>query len=127
MSKIGERLAQEVERIGGVTMTAQALEVARNTLYNWMEKENIPVNKLLELGRLGADVSFILSGARTLPPLPSEPTPEDPLARRKAMVKMMVDQISDEKGLDEIQVEIEKIEQIRELKREVAELRQKTG
>ncbi|BBL73701.1 hypothetical protein MishRS11D_07990 [Methylomagnum ishizawai] len=60
------------------------------------------------------------------PPLP-EPTPEDPLARRKAMLKLLVDQIDDEKGLDEIQVEIEKIEQMRELKREVAELRRKAG
>ncbi|KAB2927396.1 MAG: bacteriophage CI repressor [Candidatus Contendobacter sp.] len=73
MSKIGigERLAEEVERIGGVSAVAARLETARNTIYNWAEKGNIPANKLLELAEMGADAIYILTGQRasgTLPP-----------------------------------------------------------
>jgi hypothetical protein len=117
--------------MGGVTSVATALGVARNTLYNWMEKENIPANKLLELGGLGADVSYILSGVSVQPPKAAEPQLDEPLARRKAKVKQMMDQIvdriSDDRGLDEIQVELAKIERMKDMERELAELRQKAG
>ena len=39
-------------------------ETVRNTLYNWISKENIPANKLLLLGELGADIVYILTGVR---------------------------------------------------------------
>ena len=64
MNNISERLAQEIERIGGVTAVSKKIETVRNTLYNWISKENIPANKLLLLGELGADIVYILTGVR---------------------------------------------------------------
>jgi hypothetical protein len=67
---IGKRLAEEVERLGGVSVVAAQLKTVRNTIYNWSEKENIPANKLVELGGLGADVQYILTGQRAGSALP---------------------------------------------------------
>ena len=65
MSESGKRLAAEIERLGGVTPVAKQLGTVRNTIYNWLEKGNIPLNKLEELGAAGADVVFILTGQRS--------------------------------------------------------------
>jgi phage repressor protein C with HTH and peptisase S24 domain len=77
MSTVGERLEQEIERIGGVSAIAKNLGVVRNTVYNWQKKENIPSSGLMKLEAMGADVSFILSGerARTSLPNPTKPIP----------------------------------------------------
>lgn len=64
MSKLGARLGDEIERLGGVAAVATQLRIVRNTIYNWIQKENIPINKLLELGLLGADTTYILTGKR---------------------------------------------------------------
>jgi hypothetical protein len=72
MSNIGTRLQDEVDRIGGVSIVAAHLKTARNTIYNWIQKDNIPANKLAQLKKLGADVNYILTGEigarETLPP-----------------------------------------------------------
>jgi len=156
MSNFSERLAQEIERIGGVTAVSERLGTARNTLYNWISKENIPANKMLALGELGVDVSYILTGARTQPPQALGEPPaaerggkgrlkgvergapvreeasaayaaEDPLARRKAMLKLLIDQMQDPKLLDALQTELEEIERVKGLERRVAELERKAG
>lgn len=62
MSEHATRLAREIERIGGVTHVAKQLGAVRNTIYNWLEKGNIPLNKLVELEELGADILFVLTG-----------------------------------------------------------------
>lgn len=67
MSTPAERLAREVESLGGVSYVAKALKTARNTVYNWIEKGNIPLNKLDELSRLGGDTVYILTGHRSRP------------------------------------------------------------
>lgn len=64
MSTSGERLAEEVERLGGISTVAKMLSTARNTLYNWIEKGNVPLNKLEELASLGADSVYVLTGQR---------------------------------------------------------------
>jgi hypothetical protein len=62
MSESGKRLASEIDRIGGITPVAKRLGTVRNTIYNWLEKGNIPLNKLEELGAAGADIVFIITG-----------------------------------------------------------------
>lgn len=62
MSDIGKRLEDEVERIGGVSVVSARLATVRNTIYNWIQKGNVPANKLLELKAIGADVLYILTG-----------------------------------------------------------------
>jgi phage repressor protein C with HTH and peptisase S24 domain len=38
------------------------MEMARNTLYNWCEKGNIPLDKLILLGEAGVDVHYVVFG-----------------------------------------------------------------
>ncbi len=64
MSTIGTRLAEEIEKLGGVSTVAAQIGTVRNTIYNWIQKENIPANKLVELKRLGANPLYILTGQR---------------------------------------------------------------
>lgn len=66
MSNCDERLREEIESIG-VSKLAKSLGVARNTLYNWVEKGNVPMDKLLALGKEGLDVVYILTGQRSIP------------------------------------------------------------
>lgn len=62
MEFIGKRLKEEIERIGGIPSIAKKLGAAQATIYNWIQKENIPINKLVELKKLGADTNYILTG-----------------------------------------------------------------
>jgi len=54
---------EEINRIG-VSTIAGKLGIARNTVYNWVSKGNAPMDKLLQLGALGLDLSYIFSGIR---------------------------------------------------------------
>lgn len=73
MSGFRERFESEVERIGGVTAISNTLGVARNTIYNWMAKGNVPLNSLMGLaGILGMDVVYVLTGERLVSTLGEE-------------------------------------------------------
>ena len=62
-SAIGARLAEEVKALGGgASGAAEHLGRAKNTLYNWFDKGNIPVNELHMLQALGVDAVYVLSG-----------------------------------------------------------------
>lgn len=61
MSKFTERLRQEIDRIG-VSELARSTGFARNSLYNWSDKGNIPLDKLIVLGNLGVDIEYVVSG-----------------------------------------------------------------
>lgn len=61
MSIFTERLRKEIDRIG-VSELARASGFARNTLYNWCDKGNIPLDKLLLLADFGLDVDYVVSG-----------------------------------------------------------------
>ncbi|MBD3614238.1 helix-turn-helix domain-containing protein [Kingella kingae] len=65
MSNYQERLQQEIERVG-VTHLSRKLGIARNTLYNWSEKANVPLDKLMAMGEHGLDVTFIITGNHEL-------------------------------------------------------------
>jgi DNA-binding XRE family transcriptional regulator len=63
------RLREEIEKTqGGISAVAKYLEVSRATIYNWIEKGNIPANKLSELIILGIDIQYIFTGQNQIPP-----------------------------------------------------------
>nr|VFK69070.1 MAG: Bacteriophage CI repressor helix-turn-helix domain-containing protein [Candidatus Kentron sp. UNK]VFK73806.1 MAG: Bacteriophage CI repressor helix-turn-helix domain-containing protein [Candidatus Kentron sp. UNK] len=47
---------------GGVSAVAKHLGKARNTVYNWCEKGNIPLDQLIQLASIGVDVQYVLTG-----------------------------------------------------------------
>ena len=80
------RLVEELRRVGPQVI-AKATGIARATVYNWMEKGNVPMDKLALLEVAGADVNYILTGQRMggAPMAPvAEPTQQ--LSRRALAV-----------------------------------------
>lgn len=67
------RLRSEIDRIG-VTELARNLGSARNTIYNWCEKGNIPLDKLMLLSEFGVDINYILTGTKDQAALTAEET-----------------------------------------------------
>ncbi|WP_420598618.1 hypothetical protein [Neptuniibacter sp.] len=65
MSGFRDRLEEEVNRIG-VTAISNNLGVARNTIYNWLAKGNVPLNYLMAFDGLGMDARYIIYGERSL-------------------------------------------------------------
>ena len=61
------RFSAEIDKLGGASKVAVSLGVARATVYNWCSSGNAPMDKLLLLGELGLDVSYVLTGTRTVP------------------------------------------------------------
>ncbi|MEX2475046.1 hypothetical protein [Marinobacter sp.] len=61
MSNCRDRLEEEINKIG-VTAVSSGLGVARNTVYNWLAKANIPLPSLKALEGLGADIGYVLFG-----------------------------------------------------------------
>ncbi len=64
MNSYQERLRSEIERIG-ITALSKKLGIARNTLYNWSEKSNVPLDKLMAMGEHGLNVEYVISGEKT--------------------------------------------------------------
>lgn len=58
------RLVEELKRVGPPVIAKQT-GIARATVYNWMEKGNVPMDKLALLETAGADVNYILTGVRS--------------------------------------------------------------
>jgi len=63
LNKLAERLRAEVDRIG-ISDLARKTGSARNTIYNWCEKGNIPLDKLVLLSDFGIDIDYVISGNR---------------------------------------------------------------
>ncbi|OTG60370.1 hypothetical protein B9T36_07045 [Acinetobacter sp. ANC 4204] len=59
MSNFTERLRFEIDRVG-VSELARKTGFARNSLYNWSDKGNIPLDKLFVLAQFGVDINFVL-------------------------------------------------------------------
>lgn len=60
------RLKEEVEALkGGVTTAAEHLQKSRNTIYNWFEKGNAPVDQVTKLDEIGIDLGYVFMGVRT--------------------------------------------------------------
>lgn len=106
--------------------------VGRRTQVRYESDERCPDGLyFINIAKMGADVNYILTGIRAqqppqAPPLP-EPTPEDPLARRKAQIKIMVDRTDDARKLDAVQDSLDENERVKVLEQRVAELEKKSG
>jgi transcriptional regulator with XRE-family HTH domain len=132
------RLKEERKRLG--LTQAQAAEQCGVKRETWSRYETGALTPGMEvlaaLGRAGADMNYILTGDASITKvqpsghtpgyLVGEPPPADPLARRKAQVKAIVDQL-DESGVEAVQEELEKIKRVSDLERRVAELEKKAG
>lgn len=62
---VGSRLREEIERLGGPSALAEALDVSRNTIYVWYTSGGIDAWQLQVLEEKGADVNYIVSGHRS--------------------------------------------------------------
>jgi len=61
------RLKEQIEALkGGVTTAANHLGKSRNTIYNWIEKGNVPLNQLEKLSEIDVDIYYILTGISQL-------------------------------------------------------------
>ena len=67
LDNVKSRFTAEIDKLGGASKVAVPLGVARATVYNWCSSGNAPMDKLLLLGELGLDVSYVLTGTRTIP------------------------------------------------------------
>lgn len=65
MSTYQDRLEAEIDRIG-ISAVADAIGVARNTIYNWIAKANVPLNNLVALHELGVDVAYVVFDKRSV-------------------------------------------------------------
>ena len=65
LNRLAERLRAEVDRIG-ISDLARKTGSARNTIYNWCEKGNIPLDKLLLLSDFGIDIDYVISGNKKM-------------------------------------------------------------
>ena len=92
------RLVEELKRVGPPVIANQT-GIARATVYNWMEKGNVPMDKLALLETAGADVNYILtgqrSGAAAAAPVAAEP-PAAQLSRRALAVAQNYEATSEE-------------------------------
>ena len=57
------RLIEELEK-AGPSEVANASGISRATIYNWMRKGNMPLDKLALLESAGVDVAYALTGQR---------------------------------------------------------------
>lgn len=61
MNSYAERLKSEIDRIG-ISELARKTGFARNSLYNWCDKGNIPLDKLYQLSEYGINIQYVLFG-----------------------------------------------------------------
>ncbi|EII2806818.1 hypothetical protein LG734_001751 [Salmonella enterica subsp. enterica serovar Java] len=61
-----DRLISELKRVGPLVVS-KVTGISRATIYNWMEKGNVPLDKLSLLASAGVDVTFVLTGNYVVP------------------------------------------------------------
>lgn len=61
-----DRLVSELKRVGPLVVS-KATGISRATIYNWMEKGNIPLDKLSLLALAGVNITFVLTGSYMVP------------------------------------------------------------
>ncbi|ECV5352104.1 bacteriophage CI repressor [Salmonella enterica subsp. enterica] len=61
-----DRLISELKRVGPLVVS-KAAGISRATIYNWMEKGNVPLDKLSLLASAGVDITFVLTGSYVVP------------------------------------------------------------
>lgn len=64
-NKLTLRLKEQIEALkGGVTEAAKHLGKSRNTIYNWIEKGNAPIDQVEKLSEIGIDIHYVITGVR---------------------------------------------------------------
>ena len=96
LENLHARLVDELKRVSPQVI-AKETGIARATVYNWMEKGNVPMDKLALLGGAGVDVNYILTGQRsgTAAPTPGV-APAAQLSRRALAVAQNYEATSEE-------------------------------
>jgi transcriptional regulator with XRE-family HTH domain len=131
---VGARLAEERQRLGFTKVSlGEALGVRREMVGRYEAGTASPGAEVLSgLMRLGVDLAYILTGTRTHAYSSGASEPQaladaSPLARKKAKLHIMIEQIEDESAADRVQEDLENFQRIRQLERKVAELEKKAG
>lgn len=66
MSTLEKRLAEEIERVGGITHVAARIGVDRNTIRNWINRGTVTSKRLQELAEeVQIDLQYIVLGLRS--------------------------------------------------------------
>lgn len=64
-SSVGLRLKDEIKRLPvSISGAARKVGKARNTIYNWIARGNIPAYQLMRLADLGVDTQYVTTGTR---------------------------------------------------------------
>lgn len=119
------RLKEERKRLGmSQQSAAETCDVSREMWGKYERGQSVPGGEVLfAFAAAGADVQYILTGVRTGT---AEPQARFALTPRKQKLLDLIEML-DEKGQEEIQEELEKIKRMKDLEREVAELKQRAG
>ncbi|MDR1889628.1 MAG: helix-turn-helix domain containing protein [Zoogloeaceae bacterium] len=64
LENLFSRLADELKRVGPDTIAA-ATGISRATIYNWINRGNVPLDKLPLLEKAGLNADYILTGERS--------------------------------------------------------------
>lgn len=120
------RLKEERKRLGmSQQSAAETCDVSREMWGKYERGQSVPGGEVLfAFAAAGADVQYILTGVRM--GAVTEPQARFALTPRKKKLLDLIEML-DEKGQEEIQEELEKIKRMKELEREVAELKQRAG
>lgn len=97
LENLHTRLVEELKRVGPPVIAKQT-GIARATVYNWMEKGNVPMDKLALLETAGADVNYILTGQRTDGAAAAPVTAPAPALSRRALAVAQNYEATSEEG-----------------------------
>ena len=73
-----------------MTFIAEKLGVSRNTVSNWISRENAPLDKLVVMQYVGVDVAYVVTGLRSTPAPPAAKAPNAAYKAGRSEVWVMV-------------------------------------
>ncbi len=111
-------LKEEIEKIpGGINTVTKCLKVSRATIYNWINKGNIPANKLEQLIKLGVDAQYIFTGQTqkvsiSLPP--PEQFYEQMNKLKLSQIQEILIKVDEMLQINEMEIKLKKMEKLLE-------------
>lgn len=114
--------AKEAFGVKSDAALAEAIGLKATAFNNRKKTGSIPYDELIAAAQpRNVDITWLLTGIGVAAQAMVDSN--DPLAMRKRKLKDMIDQADNPKTLDAVQNDLERDEQYRELKREMADLR----